>query len=73
MIQQLALEVLRTIFVADDFPIQVENGFIKLKTVAIKFPCKTAKDFHIISNILVYALLSNDNQRITRPIKYRGC
>lgn len=58
---------------SEDFPIIIENGWIILKNISIKFPCKTAKDFHIISNILVYTLLSNANQRITRPIKYPGC
>ncbi len=50
----------------------IENRTIKYKNLIVEFEFHSARDFHILANILVY-VYSTEKERITRPIKHKEC
>lgn len=50
----------------------IENKTLSYKNIKVDFVFHSAKDFHILANILVY-VYSTKKERVTRPIKNREC
>lgn len=48
----------------------IENGLMKFKNLKINFEFHSARDFHILANIMVY-VYSTKKERVTRPIKHK--